>query len=399
LRLLIVCDWYPSERHPDAGIFIQDQVRALARAHDVYVVVLRTLSWRRGWDNVAAVRFELHEQDGALVVNSPAMAVPLMRSLTARQHQAGIDRALKAIRGTVGTPDLIHAHGSLPSGHAALYSARRLGIPLVVTEHASDFGAYLRTDFSRRALLRTLGGADRIIAVGSVLGDQLKATQPLADVVVIGNVIDTGFFTAAALHGDGARPGGRIRFLSVGSLTPRKGHETTLEALAELVLARGLDAELVVIGEGPDRRRLSSQARSAGISDRLTLAGALSRASVRQWMARSDVFVSASRHETFGVALAEALAFGLPAVVVRTADPESLMRPGFGLVLEDRDPGALAAAMLSASAEDGRNADARRSSIESRFGTAAFLEKIGRVYEDVRGRPSGGATRELGASS
>lgn len=98
--------------------------------------------------------------------------------------------------------------------------------------------------------------------------------------------------------------------LAVGRLEPYKQHQAVLSAARHL----GSDTELVLIGSGPIAGELERVASSLGIENRVRIIGGASDAVLRRWFATASVFVTMSRHEAFGLAVAEALASGVPVV-------------------------------------------------------------------------------------
>ncbi|MFD3948271.1 glycosyltransferase [Streptomyces sp. NPDC058579] len=105
----------------------------------------------------------------------------------------------------------------------------------------------------------------------------------------------------------------------VGRLAPGKRFDRLVEAVAAVPQAR-----LVLVGEGPERERLLAAARESGAADRVLLTGACedpppadsTEPDLPSLLAAMDVFVSTSPDETFGLAVVEALAAGLPALYV-----------------------------------------------------------------------------------
>jgi len=132
----------------------------------------------------------------------------------------------------------------------------------------------------------------------------------------------------------------QLLLVHCGRLSVEKRADRSIDALAALC-DFGVDARLVVAGEGPLRARLQRQAArlpvdfTGFISDRHTVAGLL---------ASADVTLAPGPHETFGLAALESLACGTPAVVSRTSALSEIVTPDSG-ALADNDPEAMARAV------------------------------------------------------
>jgi glycosyltransferase involved in cell wall biosynthesis len=142
----------------------------------------------------------------------------------------------------------------------------------------------------------------------------------------------------------GGSGGGPLRLLSVGSLTPRKGHDVLLRALGRL---RGLDWRLAIVGDAPEpeeARRLAALAEAEGIAGRVEFAGAEPPDALAARHAGADLFVLASHHEGYGMAFAEAIARGLPVVGCDSGAVREATR-GAARLVPPGDKAALAAAL------------------------------------------------------
>ena len=114
--------------------------------------------------------------------------------------------------------------------------------------------------------------------------------------------------------------------------------------------------------------------------------GALARTGVHALLSRSDLLVVSSLHETFCVAAAEALAFGIPVVTTRCGGPEGFVTPECGCVVEAGDATALADGIRDVISRLGTfDAVAIRRNIVDRFGPTAFLSQIDAIYGEVLG--------------
>jgi len=191
----------------------------------------------------------------------------------------------------------------------------------------------------------------------------------------------------------GTTTGGAL--LSVAAVTPGKGHDVLLDALADL---RDLAWRCLCVGSltrDPDwAARTLRQSRMAGLDARVDFPGARSGAGLAAAYAGADVLVLATRSESYGMVAAEALARGipvigsdvggLPATVGRTSEgrvPGLLVPPG--------DAGALAGALRSWLEDDGVRRDLRAAARERRLSLSGWADTTDRVHAVLAGLTSG----------
>lgn len=132
----------------------------------------------------------------------------------------------------------------------------------------------------------------------------------------------------------------QLLLVHCGRLSVEKRADRSIDALAAL-RDSGVDARLIIVGDGPLRARLERQA--AGLPVDFT--GFVSaRDAVATLLASADVALAPGPHETFGLAALEALACGTPAVVSRTSALTEILSPDSG-ASADNDPRAIAGAV------------------------------------------------------
>ena len=163
-------------------------------------------------------------------------------------------------------------------------------------------------------------------------------------------VIEPGTDPAAQARGSGG-PG--VELLCVATLVPRKGHDVLLRALSampdaawHLTCVGGLDRDEAWVAS------LRAEAVAAGLTERVTFAGELDREPLDRRYDAADVFVLPTWYEGYGMAVAEALARGLPVVSTDTGAIGDLVGPDAGLLVPAGDAAALTRA-LSAVVIDG----------------------------------------------
>jgi colanic acid/amylovoran biosynthesis glycosyltransferase len=127
-------------------------------------------------------------------------------------------------------------------------------------------------------------------------------------------------------------PGRPARLICVGRLSAEKGHLGLLEAFAK-VIAAGIDAELVLVGDGPEKEKISQTVTSLALNNKIRLAGLLTEDATLNEIADADVLVIASFMEGLPVVLMEAMGIGLPVVATRVAGiPELVVEGKNGLL-------------------------------------------------------------------
>jgi teichuronic acid biosynthesis glycosyltransferase TuaC len=222
--------------------------------------------------------------------------------------------------------DLIHAHGPVPCGHAALQLSRYLKIPYVVSVHGLDAFSSMQAAgwagvWCRRVSRKVFQGARRVIGVSRRVCEEVeKGIDGTLPTLVVYNGVDPSVFTPDA---DSSEP----RLLTVGNLIPSKGHELVVRSLATLKPEfPGLTWE--VIGDGPEFNSVRRFARELGVLRNIRFLGRRSRGAVAEACRRCAVFVLPSRSEGLGCAYLEAMSCGKPAVACQGQGIAEVIRHG-----------------------------------------------------------------------
>lgn len=215
----------------------------------------------------------------------------------------------------------LHTHFSNAGGDVGFLASGLLGIGWSLTLHGSaDFNG------SGRPLLGRKIAAARFVACASEHGRGLAAEA--CDAAFRDRLVVVRCGIDPRRYAPRARPAGRrLRVLSVGRLSPEKGQAGLVEAFAR-VFRKGVDAELRVIGEGPERPRLEAAAAREGVADRCSFPGSRSEEEVAAELAEADVFALSSTLEGLPVVLMEAMASGLPVVAPRLSGIPELVEDG-----------------------------------------------------------------------
>ena len=238
-------------------------------------------------------------------------------------------------------PDVVHAHSPFVSGLMARRLARRAGAPLVFTHHTrfADYGHYLGplsgpgAALTDAYLARFWRACAAVIAPSTDLAAEIAGRLPPSRRLRV-HVIPTGVDVAGvqAVAASDPRPAENwppeaIVAASLGRLAPEKSPMTVLDAVA-LSSASDPRLHLLVIGGGPSEAVMRARAGRPDLAGRVAFTGMLPRAEALARLRGGDLFVFASRTETQGLVLAEALSAGLPAVAVEGPGVSDSVRDG-----------------------------------------------------------------------
>ncbi len=420
LRVLTVARWYPSHDAPFRGAFVADLVRAISGTGVEVVVASWDAALIRGRRPAepeldAAVAAWRGAVGGPESLNRPASwgaGAPVARlpevddaehgGWRERQeaHAALLGPFVEALAGRWPI-ELVHAHTGAPDGLVAAAIADQLGVPLVVTEHASDAARSIAGDPELAAAYRRLlEGNRRLVAVSQASAVRLASALGVdpGSIRVIGNVVDTAAFTPVDAS---ARDADELLF--VGERSEKKGTDVLLAAMARLASDHP-SLRLRLIGRSPTpeiEARWTGLAAELAIADRLVFEGPADRAGVAAAMARAAVFVHPSPSETFGVVAAEAAASGLPVAATPSGGVEDVIgRDGaLGTIAASHDPADLARAVEQVLARRAAfDPAAMRRSVDERFSPGRVAGEYQRLYEELlaeRGPERGSPGRAL----
>ena len=245
-------------------------------------------------------------------------------------------------------PDLLHAHYA--SGYGTL--GRFCGFhPYVLSVWGSDVYAFpYESPLKMRLLQKNLSVADLITSTSHVMA---KQTHSICNGLSKIHVTPFGIDTKSFHHGNSPKNSDTITVGTVKKLTYIYGIDTLIQGFAEVRTSLMESDErtasklrLLIVGGGEDRTSLERLVGSLNITDVTEFTGAVPYALVPDYLNRLDIYVAASRLESFGVAILEASACALPVVVTNVGGLPEVVEDGVtGKIIQRDDPHALAKAI------------------------------------------------------
>jgi glycosyltransferase involved in cell wall biosynthesis len=287
--------------------------------------------------------------------------------------------------------DVVHVHlgEDLAILPLAALAARPRRLPVVLTVHCSLVHTLAVHDL-RSAILHTLGGrietagerrADATLVYTARLADRIRdgPTGPAVRVMCRG--VDRRAFLAP---GPDPFPqhAGRPRVVFLGRIVHAKGVATLVRAAAR---CRTPGMELLLVGDGSQRRAVERLTRRLGIADRVHVTGFVAHEQVPALLRTADLLVLPSVYEELGTVLAEALHARLPVVASRVGGIPEIVEDGVtGLLVAPGDPDALARAIDTVLADS--ELSARLAANAGRRAAAYDLRRVSGEVEDLNRR-------------
>ena len=378
LHILTLTPFYPTKEDDASGCFISEPLTWLAKANLRHTVFAVQPVYRGRFHNAPSSLpvywFRYFAIPGGLGL--PTAGAFVFARIVSRL------RYLHRVQPI----HLIHAHGALPCGHAAMLLSAELNIPFVVSLHGLDVFSTVQVsgrsgEWCRRISQRAYGASRRVICVSEHVREQvLEGIGHSSRTSVVYNGVNTEMFSP-----DGERSDRSPSILSVGNLIPIKGHELLIRALAALA-PEFPTLILEIIGDGPELSRLRSLAVQLAVSDRVRFLGRQSRHEVAEAMRRCTVFALPSRYEALGCAYLEAMSSGKAVIGCRGQGIAEIIRHGsngFLVGADNEKELSLALGMLLRDANLRRNVGvAARETILDRLTLADQAESLARIYRE-----------------
>lgn len=285
--------------------------------------------------------------------------------------------------------DIVHAH-EVKSDVIALLASGLHRVPLVTTLHG-----WIGNSPRQRALIavdkRVVAAFDLVIAVSGLIAEEARdAGVPAHRVRLLSNAIVLDRYRRSAPSGDlGLMIGRPLRgpvLTTIGRLSAEKGHADLIDALG-LLAARGVHAETVIVGDGPERQALESQVDTLGLKEWVHFTGYLDRP--QTVLNESSLLVLPSHTEGMPNVALEALAMGVPVLATRVGGtPEVIIDGDTGRLVPPRDPGSMAAAIGAFLSDDTPwRAMAERGGrhVRDNFEFQSRTRKLERMYLELLG--------------
>lgn len=371
MKILFLTPWYPDDRQKNHGIFVQQQALAISELHEVVVI-----SSKVDYSSFGLCKYSLIETQNGKVKEYRILikrSLPVYNQLNYFFLSTWI--ALKISKSF--KPDLIHGNIGYPGAFWSWLVSRFLKLKYVITEHTLVTNNF-RSFFHRLLALFALRRASVLVTVSSSAAKLLQQHTG-RNVEIVPNMIKPESFSIKPF------PEGVVRIGFLGGLHT-KNHVKGLDVLLNCLAKIKREFVCVIGGDGWMKENYVRMAEQLGISNKCVFVGGVLPDQVPSFMNDLHFLVNPSRFESFGIAILEAMASGLPVVSFANGGPQDFVNEDCGILVEDQNADQLKKS-IEWMMDNYRSFDRFKISnrVKESFSDSVFRQNIDRIYKQVIG--------------
>jgi glycosyltransferase involved in cell wall biosynthesis len=366
MNILVLTQYYPFTEEAFAGIFVKQQVEIIGNHYNVTVLCFHVdYSW---FSLIPKFSVKIEKTSQLEEINlTLARSFPIYN-----QANYFLSTWIYTRRHLLKTKkfDLVHAHVAYPAGVMAFLLKKLLHIPYILTEH-TRIQSQNRSIFHKTLIKTAYKQADKIVVVSSFLEKEIKKELKL-NPIVIPNVVDTNKFSIA--HSQSG-------IFEIGFIGNFNNNNKGLDILLTACKRIRFPFRLHIVGNGSLIDQYKKMTRDLGINDYCIFYGKMKSHDLPKFYASLNLFILASRYETFGIVLIEAMAAGLPVISTNCGGPADIVTAQTGILVDIDNVEQMAAAIHKIKDNYGEyNSSVIRNYVEQKFGMDAFTNKIIALY-------------------
>ncbi|MDX2173154.1 MAG: glycosyltransferase family 4 protein [Bacteroidota bacterium] len=367
INVLVIPDLFPKFKGDVQGIFVIDYLASTQTQCNNTVLFGRVYGEKKGLLIEKLLNYELYRY----VLSSKKIKFLLKPFYYILWFVKGyqIGKSFRNI-------DIIHAHGTILSGTLSWLLSKKLKVPFIITEHQGPFTMTSENFWKRNWTKFIMEKTNAVLTVSNHLKHEILGTNiHPKQIIVTYNPVDTDLFQIKSNKLNKT-------ILFVGRLDNFKGAFRCLQAFA-LIHQHYPDWKFTIVGDGQDYQAISSYLKGQPhLATKLRLTGQLNKDQIAQEMQASDFLVFPSKHESFGLVVAEALSCGLPVIVGNTTAPKEFVNDKNGILVDyDNIPQIGNGMEQMIKRLSVYNSSSIREDIITQFGFDNFGKKLVNIYQ------------------
>lgn len=318
MHVLFIVKAFNDSYFPISGIFLKEQALAVSKkVEKTSIIAVNFVSWK---DIIKHRKFDFgfrkHTEGNLTAYVYQVPVIPFWKRINFFRRDRLLKKLFSRLTNEQGLPDISHSHGFY-TGSFALELKTKLKIPYIITEHYSVFARNLVNNFEKKLASKVYKNSDYRIGVSPEFCSFLSKKFDL-EFQFLPNIVDVEFFSLK----EQSKNKKNLRFISVGSLDENKNHKLIIDSIKEL---NNNEISLKIIGEGVLKKSLESHVKSLNLENQIEFLGSQTKENIAKQLHESDVFVLASKYETFGVVIIEAMSCGLAIISTKNGGVSQLI--------------------------------------------------------------------------
>lgn len=226
-------------------------------------------------------------------------------------------------------PDVLYSVDPILDGRLCVEVGNELGIPVYLIEHSvpANYRKFVNNKVAINIYKDVVKKATSTIFVSS---NQKTLFEDIIDEKIKGKIIPNGYRyendNINNLLPKKIDKSKVLKFVTVGFLEDRKGYPILFETIKRLNQLKKYKFELIIIGDGDDKKRYNTMIKDMGISDICHFKGLIPHSEVYRYLLDSDIFILPSIEESFGIVYLEAMSCGLPVIGTKGEGIEDIVQ-------------------------------------------------------------------------
>ena len=375
---LFLCSWYPNRRNPTLGNFVQKHAEAACLLNEAVVLAIVADETIHSIEVVENRRGELNE----VLVYFPKKKAGFLSFSKLRSflsYKKAFDIGMKRVNQLVGRPDIVHLNVIYPLGYFARKLKEKLGVPMVISEHASGFqgGANAYPKVILSLAKKVLKSSACVMPVSNDLGERLKQLSPNITIKVIPNVVNEAIFI----------PSEEIdvtnKFVHISTaFEPAKNLLGIIRTVKRLS-SENANFSLHIISDG-DVSKAHQLARELGVLNSFVFFyPTMTTQEIAVFLKKCRALVLFSNFENFPCVIPEAFMAGIPVIATAVNGIPEYVNESNGILIQAKDEAGLLAAFKSLIDSQPFDKETLRAYAMEHFSYAAVGQQLDEIYKEL----------------
>ncbi|HPI30853.1 MAG TPA: glycosyltransferase [Bacteroidales bacterium] len=400
-KILIIPSWYPEINNRVKGNNFREQALLFEEDFDVFIISVSPrkkslLKVLFSWFRKKFEYYEIPQPPKGIGIKYLQIKMPGFFSFISAyaefceniNHKLMCKFVYLSLKKIIGekkwSPDFMHARSTVQGGIVANYLSDKFNIPFIISEH-QVFLLHSYSEFLRDLIAYAMHRAKYVLAVSEHQKRQILLNKMVCNPVVVGNMIDDDLFTIKNYKKD------VFNILVITYPHYIKDNATLFKAIKILMTNQVRDFKVSIIGGDNERTELINhenplykQAESYGVLEFVEILNQVEREKLPEIINKSDLLVSTSIAETFGIACCEAMMCGVPVIATANGGIDDIINDKNGVLIPIKDYKALAKAIMQIkNKEIDFDPEEIRNSVVNKYGKIAFKNRLSSIYNNL----------------